>query len=682
MNHPRLIPKIPALIYGADYNPEQWAEEVWQDDMRRMHDCGVNLVHVAIFAWAKVNPRPGVFEFAWLDRVMDLLAKNGIFAGLATATASPPAWLGKRHPESRPTDRAGQPLFHGSRQAYTPNSRAYWQHAEAVVERMAARYAAHPALAEWHVNNEFGCHVQLSFGEEDAKAFRVWLQTRDKALDALNDAWGTSFWSQTYHDWSEIDPPRQSPAFINPSMMLDYRRFFSDAYRNLFRKEKEILRRHTPDVPVTTNFIGLYPTLDQFSWAEDLDFTAWDSYPDPRDATASFGWPIGHDLTRSLKGRPFLLMEQVTSQVNWRARNHLKPPGLMRLWSLQAIARGADGVMFFQWRKSRYGAEKYHGAMVGHTPPDESREFLESRALGRDLQRLQPVCGSRVRAEAALLYDWSSRWLLEAEAGPCRFDYDAVVSHHHTALVAAGVTVDILPPDRDLSSYKLVVAPLSYLWSDQAVAQLRAFVERGGTLVLTFFSGIVEATGHVRTGGYPAALRDLLGLWVEEWEPLPENEPVALAGASGPTTGTLFSERIHLVGSEALLRYAEGLFAGAPAICRHQPGDGTCYYLSTILPHDFLAPWLKRIAEEAGVPAPLEHIPAGLEVTERASGDRRFLFLLNHTSQTMALKSERIYGTDLLSGSEVAGQMELPARGAAVVALTPDPRKGEKGELR
>jgi beta-galactosidase len=673
MENHRLIPKIPGLIYGADYNPEQWPEDIWADDMSRMRDCGVNLVHIAIFAWAKLNPRPGVFAFAWLDRVMDLLAENGIFAGLATATASPPAWLGKLHPESRPVDRAGNPLGHGSRQAYTPNSSAYWKHAAALVEALAARYGSHPALAEWHVNNEYGCHVQFSFGEEDAAVFRVWLENKYKSLDSLNEAWGTAFWSQTYHEWSEIGPPRQSPAFINSSMMLDYRRFFSDAFRDLFRKEKEILLRHTPDIPVTTNFIGLYPTLDQFSWGDDLDFASWDSYPDPRDASAPFGWPIGHDLTRSIKNRPFLLMEQVTSQVNWRGLNHLKPPGLMRLWSLQAVARGADGVMFFQWRKSRYGAEKYHGAMIGHTPPEESREYLESRSLGQELRKLASVAGSEVRAETALLYDWSSRWLLEGEPGPTRLDYDAIVNHFHRALVDAGITADVVPSDRDLSSYKLVVAPVSYLWTAEAMTQLRAFVQGGGTLLLTFFSGIVNESGHVQLGGYPAGLRDLLGLWVEEWEPLPAGEQVQLKAqdeGAGDASGSLFSERLHLDGAEVLYRYGYGLFADSPAICRHRSGQGQCVYVSTLPEISFLNTWIGALATEAGVTIPLRAKPAGVEVVERRDGEKRLLFLLNHNRRAVPVELEGIRGEDLLSGETVSGTIELPALGAAVIATS------------
>lgn len=664
-----LFPKIPAIIYGADYNPEQWPETVWPEDMRLMRDCGVNLVHVGIFAWSKLNPRPGVYDFDWLDRILDLLAENEIRVGLATATASPPAWLARLHPDSLPVDAAGTPLSHGSRQHYSPNSSAYWTYASALVEQIASRYASHPALAEWHVNNEYGCHVQLSYGQEDALAWREWLIQRYQDLATLNEAWGTSFWSQVYHDWEEIGTPCKMPYQPNPAMALDYKRFFSDAFRELFRREKEILRRHTPDIPVTTNFIGLFPTLDQFSWADDLDFAALDSYPDPKDATAPFGWPIAHDVTRSIKKRPFILMEQVTSQVNWRPINHLKAPGQMRLWSFQSVARGGDGIMFFQWRKSRYGAEKYHGAMVPHTPPEKSREYLESRQLGHDLKLLAPVRGSRVQAETAVLYDWSNRWLLEAEAAPCRFDYEAVVSEFHTALVRGGITTDISPAEGDLSAYKLVVAPLAYILSDRAAANLRGFVAQGGTLVLTFFSGIVDERGHIQLGGYPAKLRDLLGLWVEEWEPLDPGEAVEISAANSTTKGSLFSERLHPEGAEVVARYGQGRFAGEPAICRNRHGEGEVFYVSTLPAPDFLAAWLTEIASEAGVPRPLANPPAGLEVVERFNDKNRFLFLLNHNPVEMHLPLGEISGTDLLTGDSVKDTIHLLPYGAAVVSV-------------
>jgi beta-galactosidase len=662
-----MIPKIPFIIYGADYNPEQWPETLWPEDMRLMRDCGVNLVHVGIFAWSKLNPKPGVYDFNWLDRILDLLAENGIYAGLATATASPPAWLARLHPDSLPVDAAGTRLSHGSRQHYTPNSNAYWTHASALVEQLAIRYAQHPALAEWHVNNEYGCHVQLSFGEEDALAWRQWLIERYSDLDTLNEAWGTSFWSQVYHQWEEIGTPCKMPYQPNPAMALDYKRFFSDAFRELFRREKAILRRLTPEVPVTTNFMGLFPTIDQFSWADDLDFAALDSYPDPKDATNPFGLPISHDLTRGIKQAPFVLMEQVTSQVNWRPTNHLKAPGQMRLWSLQSVARGGDGIMFFQWRKSRYGAEKYHGAMVPHTPPEQSREYEESRRLGHDLQRLAPVRGSQVQAETAILYDWSNRWLLEAESAPRRFDYEGIVGEFHTALLRGGITADISPAERDLSAYRLVIAPLAYIVSEKAADNLRRFVANGGTLIMSFFSGVVDDRGHIALGGYPGKLRDLFGLWVEEWEPLEEGNPVELSMGDAVTTGSIFSERIHLEGAEVVADYASGRFAGEPAICRNRHGKGEAFYISTLPASDFLAPWMASVATQSGVARPIGQPPAGLEVVERVKGSERFLFLLNHNPHPIECQAKEINGLDLLTGASVGPTATLAPYGAMVI---------------
>ncbi|HEX2099095.1 MAG TPA: beta-galactosidase, partial [Candidatus Synoicihabitans sp.] len=419
-------PRLPArLYYGGDYNPEQWPEEVWREDVRLMREAGVNLVSVGIFSWAKIQPREGVFEFIWLDRVLDLLHSEGVGVCLATATASPPPWLTRAYPGVLPMDATGTVLFPGSRQHYSPSSPDYRRLAAELVRQIAQRYGRHPALVAWHINNEYACHLHECHNEASTLAFREWLKNRYGTLDALNEAWGTAFWSQLYHEWDEIFTPRKAPYHSNPSQQLDFRRFTSDAFLACYRLEAAILREVTPGVPITTNFMAFHRPLDHHQWAPEVDFTSWDSYPDPLDEAEGRHWAaIGHDLTRSLKpGRPWVLMEQASSAVNWRPVNRPKRPGLMRVHSLQAVARGADGVMFFQWRASRAGAEKFHSSLIPHQPPAQSRVFNEVRTLGQELRRLHPIAGSvPPPAPVAIVFDWENWWACDLESKPGRTD--------------------------------------------------------------------------------------------------------------------------------------------------------------------------------------------------------------------------------------------------------------------
>ncbi|MGB3633292.1 MAG: beta-galactosidase, partial [Rubrobacteraceae bacterium] len=522
----RLLEKVPYVLYGGDYNPEQWPEEVWLEDGQLMREAGVNLVSLGIFSWAKLEPRPGEYDFGWLDRILDLLYENGVMVDLATATASPPPWLARLHPESLPVTENGETLYPGGRQHYCPSSAGYREKAAELVRRISDRYKEHPALAMWHVNNEYGCHVSECYCDASAEHFREWLKDRYGNLDALNEAWGTAFWSQQYSEWEEIMPPRLAPTFANPTQQLDFRRFSSDALLECFLMEKEILREATPEIPVTTNFMGFFKPLDYWKWAVHEDIVSDDSYPDPADPEAHIRAAMNRDLMRSLgAGKPWVLMEQTTVRVNWRARNAPKKPGQMRLWSHQAVARGADGIMFFQWRASKAGAEKFHSAMVPHGEPEESRSWQEVKQLGAELGKLDALLGAEGEAEVAILLDWENWWALELDSKPSA-DVNMLdgIYSFYKPLFEANVPVDFAHPDADLSAYKLILAPHLYLATDSTAENLTKFVSAGGTLFMSFFSGIVDENDHVRLDGYPAPFRKMMGLRVEDFVPLAEGE--------------------------------------------------------------------------------------------------------------------------------------------------------------
>lgn len=651
------------IRYGGDYNPEQWPEHVWDEDVELMRRAGVNLVSVAIFAWASVEPQPEKYEFDWLDRVMDKLDRAGVKAALANATASPPPWLSHLHPETLPTREDGAKLWPGGRQAYCPSSPIYREHAARLTEVMATRYRDHPSLALWHVDNELGCHTARSYCDVSAAAFRDWLRARYGDIDTLNDAWGTRFWSQRYGSFEEVHPPRVAPTFPNPTQALDFRRFSSDTLLDNYRMMRDILARVTPDVPATTNFMVHTSggNTDYWSWAPEMDVIANDYYLLAADPDGHVDLALASDLTRGLAGgRPWIQMEHSTGAVNWQPRNRAKEPGEMRRNSLAHVARGADAVMFFQWRASQAGAEKYHSAMVPHAGTD-TKIWRETEALGADLARLGEVSGSRVRAEVAIVYDWQSHWACELDSHPS-VDVTGMdrVRAHYRALWERGVAVDFVPPDADLTGYRLVLVPTLYMVADTAARRLHDFVTGGGTALVTYFSGIVDTNDHIRLGGYPGAYRDLLGISTEEFYPLQEGETVRLDDGS---VADVWTEHTHLRGAEAVTHYADGPLAGVPAVTRHRAGAGVAWYAGTRLDDPAVGRLTERLLAESGV-EPVAATRPGVEVVRRHGEDASYLFVINHTGTEARVAAT---GTELLTGTTVKGHVTVPAGGVAVV---------------
>ena len=656
------------IWYGADYNPEQWPEQTWTEDVELMRRAGVNLVSVGIFSWALLEPTPGRYVFDWLDRAIDLLHDGGISVDLATATASPPPWLAHRHPETLPRRADGTVLWPGGRQAYCPSSPVFRDHSLALVEAVARRYARHPAVVLWHVSNELGCHNVHCYCAVSAEAFRGWLRERYGDLDSLNAAWGTAFWSQRYHDWAEVNPPRTAPTFANPTQQLDFLRFSSDEQRAQLRAERELLNRLVPQ-PVTTNFmIGTgIKYLDYHSWAADVDVVANDHYLTAADPQPQVNLALAADHTRGVAGgAPWLLMEHSTSAVNWQPRNVAKTPGQMRRNSLAHVARGADGVLFFQWRASRAGAEKFHSALVPHAGPD-TKVFREVCRLGADLRALAEVRGSRVDADVAILFDYEAWWGAELDSHPSvDVTYTDRLSALHAALWRAGITADVVHPSADLSRYRLVVVPTLYLVRDADADALRRFVEAGGTAVVTYFSGIVDEHDHIRLGGYPGAYRDLLGVHVEEFFPLRAGETVRLDDGA---RADVWTEWLHAEDAEVLAAYTDGPLPGVPALTRNAVGAGTAWYVGTRLDDEATDRLVSRLLDETGVRPPVS-APPGVEVVRRRSADRSWLFVVNHTTEPARLA---VSGVELLGGVRCDGTLEVPAGEVAVVREEPAP---------
>lgn len=653
------IQKIP---YGGDYNPEQWPEDVWEEDMRLFALAGIDCVTLNVFSWAKLQPSEDMYCFEQLDKIMDLAKKNHLHVILATSTAAHPAWMARKYPEVLRTEFSGIRRKFGSRHNSCPNSFVFQKYSKALAGKLAERYGKYENLIAWHVSNEYG---GICCCERCEAAFREWLKKKYKTLDEVNRAWNTSFWGHTFYDWEEIVvPDLRSEHFemmiTHPqggySMMdrttfqgisLDYCRFFSDSLLANYRAEYQAIKEKTPDIPITTNLMGFYKPLDYQKWAKYMDFISWDNYPSNDTPPAVSA--MTHDLMRGIKqGQPFALMEQTPSVTNWLSYNALKRPGVMRLLSYQAVAHGADTVLFFQMRRSIGACEKYHSAVIDHAGHEHTRVFREIQALGEELKELKgQTLGSRVSAEAAILVDWDNWWALEYSAGPsCDLRYLDEVERYYTAFYEQNIPVDIISVEDSLSNYKLVVAPILYMVKTGYEAVLRRFVENGGTLISTFFSGIVEEHDLVVTGGYPGRLRDILGIWVEEIDALPSGAANEFVWKGKHYPAELLCDIMHMENAKQQAVYEADFYAGTPVLSCNQFGKGKAWYVATRSSREFYHDFIRQIARENGIKeiwTPKE----GVEICERRQANCRFLFFLNHNQDAVELTME-VEGYNLL----------------------------------
>ncbi|MFJ2551179.1 beta-galactosidase [Microbacterium sp. NPDC087591] len=653
------------IAFGCDYNPEQWTPEVWDEDIALMREIGVDLVAINIFGWAHIEPRAGEYDFSRLDDIIARLHAGGIRVNLGTGTASPPAWLTTAHPEILPMVEDGTRRYPGGRQAFCPSSAIFRTAALALVEQVARRYGDHPAVELWHVSNELGCHNALCYCDESAAAFRLWLRERYQDIDALNAAWGTSFWSQTYREWSEILPPRATLSLRNPGQTLDFHRFSSDQLIDYYRAEAEVIRPLSPR-PITTNFMVTthIENLDYWSWADDMDIVANDHYLDHRLADPTSELAFNADLTRGLaQGAPWLLMEHSTGAVNWQPLNLPKGDGELLRNSLTHVARGADGICFFQWRASVQGSEKFHSAMLPHAGTDTA-VWREVSELGATLGRLSEVTGSRVEAHAAIVFSWESWWATDADARPSHsIGYLDQMHAAYTALHDLGITVDIVRPGSDLDGYRLVVVPGLHLVRTEEAAVITDWIAAGGTALVTFYSGTVDEQDRIFTGGYTGPFRDALGVRIEEFAPVAAGTVVHLSDGSD---ARLWSERGRATTAEVVASFTGGAADGSPAIARNSWGGGTAWYLATLPAADAYRDLMARIVTEVGLTPPASVIGelGALELVRRRSADQSYLFIVNHGAAEVTVDAT---GLDLVTETAMDGHVVVPAGAVRII---------------
>lgn len=676
--YPPIVPRFPHILHGGDWNPDQWLDEpgVIDEDFRLMEKAGCNTFSVGIFAWSHLEPEEGHFTFDWLDRILDGIARRGWNAFLATPSGAKPHWLSQKYPEVRRIGADGQREPHGNRHNHCFTSPVYRRKVATINGKLAARYRNHAALAAWHVSNEYNgtCYCNLCLA-----AFRKWLAARYGSLATLNKRWWTAFWSQTFQSWDQIDP-RQSPV---DGLLLDWDRFTTHQTVDFMKHEVAPLRAATPKLPVTTNMMGTFRGLDYRRFAEVCDRIAWDSYPmlhgdDSWRAAADLGFR--HDLARSMKGGlPFLMMESTPSVTNWAATPQLKRPGQHQQEMLIAIGHGADTTMFFQWRKSRGAFEKFHGAVVDHEGSEHTRVFADVAAHGATLKKLDDVVGTAVRPEVALVFDWDSRWALGHSRGPrntLEKEYLETCLDHYRPFWKLGVPVDVIESRASYDGYKLLVAPMLFLLEPGVVERLEAFVRAGGTLVLTYLSGIVDETNLVWRGGWPGGgLRALAGVWAEEIDVIDPNSPQRIVAAKGNGLGLAgehpvreYCDRLHAETAQVLATYKTDFYGGEPCLTVNRHGQGRVYYLGARPAEErFHDAFARALVAEGKIARCLETaLPEGVTVQKRAGGGSTFLFVHNLKPIAQAIElRERL--EDVVNGGTVGGKLALPPHGSLVL---------------
>jgi beta-galactosidase len=654
--------------FGVDYYPEHWPEERWPIDAGLMKAAGFNVVRLAEFAWSRLEPEDGRFDFDWLDRAIEVLAAHGMRIILGTPTASAPPWLLQHNPDIFRVLETGLRQTYGNRRNYCPNHPTYHEYTRRITTRMAEHYCNNPHVIGWQTDNEYAQGDRCCC-EVCRQAFGEWLRERYGTLDELNRQWGTVFWSHEYNDWSEIPAPLKTGMSPNPGLGLDYYRFSSDSYVRYQKLVVDILREQCPNHFLTHNFMGFgFGQLNYFDLAQDLDLVAYDIYPRMQWNMAVDVNPgsngLGHDTMRGLKRKNHWVMEQQSGSGGWEIVSMAPRPGEIRLWAYQAIAHGADGVIFFRWRTALFGTEEYwHGILDHHGTP--GRRYEEVKRMGQELaQAGEQIVGSEIKAPVAFLNDYDARWAFQIQPNNPQFDYPRHFQQLYDAFHRRSINIDVIAALDDLSQYRVVVAPALHVLTEAMAENLKRYVEGGGILLLTARSGVKNLANDVIAKPLPGLLSEIAGVLVEEYDSFAEGmrNPLEFCqpGFEDVQVGaTIWADVLRPTTADPLARYTQDYYAGRAAITVNRFGEGRVVYVGTLgeaALFDELARWTLM---EAGV-KPLLAVPDGVEVTARWQDGTRMLFVLNHTKTTQLVALDRTY-RNLLDGAVLWGERELPA---------------------
>ena len=658
------------IIHGGDYNPDQWIDtpEIWDEDMRLMKLAHVNSATVGIFSWAMLEPEEGVYNFEFLDEILDKLHKNGISVILSTPSGARPAWLSQKYPEVLRVEETGIRNEYGVRHNHCLTSPVYREKVRNINTKLAERYKDHPAIKMWHISNEYcgECHCELC-----QEAFRDWLKKYyNNDLDELNFKWWNGFWSHKVTDWSQINSPKFRGENHVSAMKLSWNRFVSDSHISFFENEIAPLREITPDRPITTNFMKMYDGIDYQKFAKHLDLVSWDNYPawdKGRNYEEAVETAFVHDAFRSMRdGQPFCMMESTPSLVNWHDINKLPKSGMQELSSIQAVAHGADSVQYFQWRKSRGGHEKYHGAVVDHCGHENTRVFRDVSRLGANLEKLSDVVGKYSESKVAIIYDWENGWAVKHFCGfnNIHRDYLKECVKWYKPFWDKGISVDIIPMDDDYSKYDLIIAPFLYMLKDGTVGRIEKYVKNGGNFVGTYLTGLVDKDDLCFLGGFPAnELKDVFGIWCEETDSLPECIENTATYNEKEYKINHICDIIHSQGAKILGNYNNDFYAGMPAVTENSYGKGKAFYAAFRNDDDFCTDFCKNLINELRI-KPDTEIEITDDVSIRKRGD--LIFVMNFSGEDKSIILDKDY-IDIINNTTLSGNISVSSCGYIVL---------------
>ena len=649
------------FLHGGDYNPEQWLDrpDILKKDIEYFKKAHINTVSMGMFSWAVLEPEEGRYNFDWLEDVINNLYKEGIYTILSTPSGARPKWMADKYKEVLRVDPDRTRRFFGGRHNHCYTSPVYREKIYNINKKLSEHFGKHPAVILWHISNEYGgeCHCPLC-----QEKFREWLKEKYGTIENLNSSWCTTFWSHTYNSFDQIESPSPKGENALHALTLDWKRFVTDRTVDFMRHEISAIRAGGSELPATANLMYDYDGLDYKKFKDVMDIISWDNYPSwhkKAEYTTAVDGAMQHDLMRSIRKAPFLLMESCPSATNWKPINKLKKPGMHLAASLQAVAHGSDSVLYFQLRQSQGASEKFHGAVIDHYGGDDTRVFREVTEVGEALEQIREIVGSKIKCQAAVLYDRENDWALKDAQGPRNEDmhYQECVQKQYRALRRKGCNTDIITMEHDLSDYKLVTVPMAYMFYHGYAEKLCAFAENGGTLVISYWSGLVNETDKCYLEGTPHGLMEAAGIRAEEidalydWE---ENHGIPETGNHLGITKSYtcknLCELAKVSDAEVMMRYSEDFYQGYPVLTHKKYGKGHVYYVAADMEAAFYEDFLGRAADEAGVDTPLDFVPEGVSVTTRETEDTEYLFIQNFAGKTQTVSIpedyEVIYGTD------------------------------------
>lgn len=653
------------MFYGADYYPEHWPEERWEIDARLMHEAHMSIVRMAEFAWSKIEPEEGEYDFKWLDKAIDILSKYDIKVVLGTPTAAPPKWLIDKYPDILPIDANGLVMGFGSRRHYCPNNTHYHEYTRKIVKTMAEHYKDNSNVLFWQIDNEFGCHESACYDDNCLSAFRNWLKEKYSTIENLNNSWGTVFWSQTYNDWNSVISPRRTVASHNPSLLLDYKRFISDSFVKYQTIQIDVIKEIIPTAQITHNFMGQFNQIDYYNLAKELDFVSWDNYPIINFGDITFkikklsaNVALSHDITRGLKKKNFWIMEQQSGPTGWEEVGRQLKPGEMKLWVYQSIAHGADAIIYFRWRVSTFGTEEYWHGILDHDAVPR-RRYDEVKLIGKELKSIEKfIEGSVNNAEVAIIRSFDNEWVFEIQPHKRGFRYMEQLKKYYNYFYERDIQVDIVKPDDNLGKYKLVIAPGLIMVNDKITKNISDYVKQGGVFLTTFRAGAKRWDNRMNDKSLLGPLKEILGIDIDEYGAIPDGEEIAIRVGVENGKASLWYDVVKPNKAKVLGEYSSEYIDGKAVFTVYDFGKGKTYYVGTVPDDKIIQVMMDTVVKDVE----LKRLPVkgkeGVEIVNRVKEGKNLYFVLNFNDEESIVTCDKPMN-DILNDIQIEKSIHL-----------------------